>query len=190
MSRPNTDGSAGLSPDGFVALYEARAREVLGFFARRTFDAQTAADLTAETFAAAFADRHRFDPTVGDEGAWLFGIARNLLGHYLRTRRVDRAARAKLGLPDRTLSTDDLERVEALIDFAEVGRRVHAALAMLAVDQREAVVLRVVDGLSYSDIAGRLGWSEQTVRARVSRGLRDLAIRLATDTDNPRGETR
>jgi DNA-directed RNA polymerase specialized sigma24 family protein len=70
--------------------------------------------------------------------------------------------------------------VEALIDFADVGRRVTSALGGLKGDQREAVILRVIDGLGYAAVADRLGCSEPAARARVSRGLRELGLRLAT----------
>ena len=44
----------------------------------------------------------------------------------------------------------------------------------LAPDHRAVLQLRVVQEVSYADIAARLGISEQTVRARVSRALRAL----------------
>jgi RNA polymerase sigma factor (sigma-70 family) len=178
-----------LGADAFMALYELRAEEVLAYFARRTLDAQIAADLTAETFAEAFSSRHGFDPRRGEAGAWLFGIARHRLARYIHSRSVERSARDRLGIPQRALDDDDLERVEALIDFADVGRRIQAALDTLNADQREAVVLRVINELSYRQIAERLGLSEETVRARVSRGLRSLAVSLANDTDDPSGAT-
>ena len=45
-------------------------------------------------------------------------------------------------------------------------------------EQRRAVELRVVDEHGYDDVAGVLGVSEQTARARVSRGLRALVAAL------------
>ena len=163
----------------FIALYERSAPELLRFFARATLDPQAAADLTAETLATAYAQRDRFDPARGTGAAWAMGIGRHLLQRYLRDRRIDRHARDRLGLRVPDLSTADAERIEALIDFAEVGRRVRAAMAELTADQREAVNLRVVEGLSYRHVAARLGCSEETARARVSRGLRELGLRIA-----------
>jgi RNA polymerase sigma factor (sigma-70 family) len=180
--------AGGLDAAAFSALYDGRAEDVLRFFARRTLDAQLAADLTAETFAIAVASRGSFDPARGDVGAWLFGIARHQLARYVRTRKVERAARRRVGFPERSLSGADLERVEALIDFADVGRRVKVALGGLKRDQREAVVLRVIDGLGYADVADRLGCSEQAARARVSRGLRELGLRLATTPSLEHGD--
>ena len=176
-------GDSGLGDEAFDALYAERAEELLAFFARRSLDPQTAADLTAETFAQALSARGGFDRARGEPAAWLYGIARHQLGRYLRSRRVERAARDRLGMPERPLSAGDLERVEALIDLAEVGRRVRSALDTLTSDQREAVVLRVIDELAYAEIARRLDLSEEAVRARVSRGLRDLAVRLGQDFD-------
>src|SRR3954469_25041683 len=48
----------------FARFYRRHVRGVIAFFHRRTGDAETAADLTAETFAAALAGCHRYDPDV------------------------------------------------------------------------------------------------------------------------------
>lgn len=53
---------------------------------------------------------------------------------------------------------------------------------MLSDDAREAIQLRIVDELSYSDLASRLAISEQAARLRVSRGMRVLARVLDTQT--------
>ena len=55
------------SPDAasFEAFYVRHVDELLGFFARRTRDAEAAADLTAETFAAALTARRRYRPDKG-----------------------------------------------------------------------------------------------------------------------------
>ena len=51
-------------------------------------------------------------------------------------------------------------------------------MAALPEEQRRAVELRVIEECGYADVAVMLGVSEQTARARVSRGLRTLAQRL------------
>jgi DNA-directed RNA polymerase specialized sigma24 family protein len=63
--------------EAFVALYEAEARRVLVFLARRTVDAEVAVDLTAETFAQAWRGWSRVRLESPEEvRAWLFTIAR------------------------------------------------------------------------------------------------------------------
>jgi len=48
---------------GFASAYDTHARSILIFLARRTYDPETALDLTAETFAQAFEARRRTEPT-------------------------------------------------------------------------------------------------------------------------------
>ena len=165
-------------PEAFGVLFERHAESLLGYFARRTFDAEAAAELTAETFAQAFASRRRFRDQGVDGMAWLYGIGKNLLSCYFRNGAVDARARRRLGMPERTVGTDDYERIEELIDFESVAPVVREALSELSVDQRDAVRLRAIDGLSYREVAEKVGINEQTARARVSRGLRQIARRL------------
>ena len=167
---------AAAEPSAFAEVYEAHARRMLVFFMRRTFDLEAARDLTAETFAQAFRDRRRFrGRTDAEATAWLFGIARNLLSHYARKGRVEDKAVRRLGVRLPAITTDDHERVVELAGLGELRAHVSAAFAELSDDQRAALRLRVVDELSYPEVAASLGVSEQTARARVSRGLRRLA---------------
>ena len=171
--------ASGERPHSFVALYYRTMPGLLRYFARRTLDAQLAADLTAETFAEAFASRGRFqDRGDGSATAWLYTIARRQFAHYLRRLRVEDAARRRIGMELIALGPDDIERIEALIDFEEIGRAVSVAFDRLRTDQREALRLRVIEGRPYAEVAAELGCSEDVARSRVSRGLRRLAAEL------------
>ena len=171
--------ASGRRPDRFIALYDRMLPGLLAYFVRRTLDAQVAADLTAETLAEAYASRRRFrDRGEGSASAWLYAIAARKLARYLRRLRVEDAARRRLGMERIELGADDVERIEALIDFEHVGREVRDAFDALRQDQREALRLRVLEGRSYREMARELGCSEQTARARVSRGLKRLAAQL------------
>jgi RNA polymerase sigma factor (sigma-70 family) len=177
----------GLDASAFVELYDGHAEAVLRYFARRTLDPEAAFDLTAETFAEAFASRAGFDPERGEASAWLFGIAQHQLGSYLRRLTVESRARKRLGIAEHHLSEGDYERIEAMIDFAAVGRQVRSALQRLPAEQRQAVVYRVIEELSYDEIAERIGCSQDAARARVSRGLRLLGRTLSLAEDDVRG---
>ncbi len=148
---------------------------MLGFFARRTFDPDAAIDLVAETFAAAFAGRHRFRGSGSDaEAAWLYGIARNRLADWRRRAAVERRALARLGVERRALTDAEYDRIEELAGLTELRAELRAGLAELSDDHRDALRLRIVEERDYADVAGRLGVSEQTARARVSRALHAL----------------
>ena len=57
----------------FELFYCRHVESMLGFFARRTGDPELAADLCAETFAAALAGRRRYRTEAGAAAAWLYG---------------------------------------------------------------------------------------------------------------------
>jgi RNA polymerase sigma factor (sigma-70 family) len=161
-------------PEAFVTFYERHAEAILRFFARRTVQADVAADLTAETFAQAYASRSRYRPAGVEAGAWLYAIARHQLSRFYRSGRVEAVARQRLGMPQRELDSADHERIELMAGFADLRRTVGDALDQLPASERQAVSLRCVDEMPYEAVANALHCSEQAARARVSRGLRRL----------------
>jgi RNA polymerase sigma factor (sigma-70 family) len=158
--------------EAFAAFYRRHARPLAGYFMRRTGDAELAADLTAETFAAALVSRRRFDPAQGPAVGWLYGIARHKLARTLAHRRVEDRARRRLGMAP--LALDD-EAIELIVtadgDVVQLLRR-------LPIDQRTAIEARVLDEQAYEQIAAATRTSEAVIRKRVSRGLESLRRRL------------
>jgi RNA polymerase sigma factor (sigma-70 family) len=160
-------------------LYERMSGALLVFFARRAFDGEVALDLTAETFARVLESRRRFRGRDDREAvSWVWGIARNVLGEYFKRGRVERRALRRVGLAPPAVSDEEIERIEQLAGVDELRSAVAEALGELGDDQRHALRLRVVEELEYPLVARRLGVSEATARARVSRGLRRLAVAL------------
>ncbi|MFI5054814.1 MAG: RNA polymerase sigma factor [Actinomycetota bacterium] len=165
-------------PATFVELYRRHAEDLLRYFARRTLDPEAAAELTAETFAEAFASRRNYRDTGVNGVAWVYGIARHQLSRFYRTGTIEAKARGSLGMNVRDLPAEDYERIEELVDLAPIKEALVEALATLGAEQRDALQLRVIDELSYPDVASRLGCAEAAARQRVSRGLRKIAIVL------------
>ncbi|HEY4278938.1 MAG TPA: RNA polymerase sigma factor [Conexibacter sp.] len=163
--------------DAYAAFYRRHLAVVVGVLVRRTGDAETAADLAAETFAAALLACPRYKPGGPPARAWLMGIAQHKLIDSRRRGTVESVARRQLAMERLVLTDDDLERVEALASEAG-GQTVLHAVGELAEEQREAVLARVVDERGYAEIAAELRTSEAVVRKRVSRGLATLRERL------------
>jgi RNA polymerase sigma-70 factor (ECF subfamily) len=163
-------------PDAFSKLYERYAEPVNGYFVRRTGSRATALDLTAETFAQAWLVRARFrDETNGSAAPWIYGIARNVLLMSIRRGAIERRATERLGLQDhldRPQYVEDPTPESAWADGAD------ELLDTLPENQREAVRLRVLEDLEYSDIALALGTTPATARVRVHRGLSALKRHL------------
>jgi RNA polymerase sigma factor (sigma-70 family) len=162
-----------MSPAEIEELYRRHARRLAGFFMRATGDAETAADLTAETFAAALAARKRYRPQRGTPATWLYGIASHKLNDWRRRGYAEDRARRRLRMERIELSEDDVREFEYL--GAEVT--VVDLLEELPGDQRSAVRARLVDERDYGEIAGAEGVSEAAIRQRVSRGLASLRRR-------------
>jgi RNA polymerase sigma-70 factor (ECF subfamily) len=76
------------------------------------------------------------------------------------------------------LADDDNTRIEELADLHRIRSTLAEHFERLSTDQQRAVRLRVIDEMPYPDLARRLGVSEDTARARVSRGLRRLGNSL------------
>jgi RNA polymerase sigma-70 factor (ECF subfamily) len=161
-------------------LYDDNAEDLLRFFARRTVDPQIAFDLVGETFAEAVASRARFrGDSAEDARRWLFGIGRNLLNNYFRRGQVEQRAVERLRFEPRALSVSDVEEIEEFARVEELRLIVAGAMARIKPDYRECVQARILDQRSYPEIANSLGISEEVVRARVSRGLKQLKKELA-----------
>ncbi len=167
--------ASGRRPEAFGTFYDRHAEPLLAFFARRTWDAQEAADLTAETFAVAFASRRRYRDTGAPAYAWLLGIARHQLARKVRRQQVDDRARRRLKLERIELDDASLARIEELADLRAMRPSLTAALDQLPVETARAVTLRIAEELPYAEVARRLGCTEGAARVRVTRGLTRLA---------------
>jgi RNA polymerase sigma factor (sigma-70 family) len=158
----------------FRELYDRYAERMHGYFVRRTHDREVAHDLTAETFAQAWASRERFrDEAGGSAAPWLFAIAGHALAQSVRTRILERAASERLGVLSRldrepaTTTPDDswLDGLDEAFDDLPDGLQ-------------EALRLRVIDDLDYGDVAAGLGTTEGAARVRVARALARLRARV------------
>jgi len=161
--------------DAFAEFYRRHERPVLGFFMHWCRSGELAADLMAETFAAAFESRSRYRADLGEPRVWLFGIARHVLLRSIRRGRVEDEIRRRLGIARLVIDDDALERVEMLACQPDAAVN---ALDGLSQALRDAVVGRVIDQREYAELAETLQCSKSVVRQRVARGLARIRNRL------------
>lgn len=170
-------------PDAFTSFYERFFESILSYLMRRVYDAETAVELTSETFAQAYLSRGRFRGSSSAEAeAWLYRIAQRKLSRYFRRSEVERRAMQRLKIQAPSLDADRRARVEELAELDGLRSALRSALLEISPEQGEAVRLRALEELAYSEIASRLEISEQAARARVSRGLKALATALDQST--------
>jgi RNA polymerase sigma factor (sigma-70 family) len=157
-------------PARFALVFERRVDAIYRYLTFRAGQGN-AEELTAETFARAFAGRHRYDPTRGTVQAWLFGIAANLARHH---RRDEQRRLARLA----TLDATEPAASDASAQLAD-RMRLTAALARLDARRRHVVLLVGLAGLSYDEAASVLHVPVGTVRSSYSRARAQLVELLA-----------
>jgi RNA polymerase sigma-70 factor (ECF subfamily) len=162
--------------EAFGEFYRRRRALLLAYLRPRVPDAESAADLLGEAFAAALlAVRDPARPIPLEPVAWLMTIARNKLVDSIRRGRVEQAARDRLALPPLEIDDDDMARIDELASSTDLA----GALAqLLPTEQHAALKARILDELEYADIASSLRCSQAVVGKRVSRALRTLRAGL------------
>jgi RNA polymerase sigma-70 factor (ECF subfamily) len=163
-----------MSPAEIEGLYREHARRLAGYLMRATNDPEVAADLTAETFAAALVSRDRYRADLGAPTTWLYGIAAHKLTDWRRRGYAEDRARKRLGIERPQLTEEDVAEFYRLADEVTVVE----LLEELPAEQRAAVRARLVDDRAYGEIARAEGVSEAAIRQRVSRGLASLRARI------------
>jgi DNA-directed RNA polymerase specialized sigma24 family protein len=100
--------------EAFGVFYRRHVEWVLAFLARRLGDAEFAADLTSEVFAAALLSSDRYDSDLGEANSWLFGIVAHKLAGTKRRGAAERRARRRLAMASVPVASEDVEWIEAL----------------------------------------------------------------------------
>jgi RNA polymerase sigma-70 factor (ECF subfamily) len=157
----------------FDVVFERFNTSLFNFLARLSRRRDVAEDLLEETWLRLVARGHtlREDTRLAP---WLFTVARNLYLSYCRSRALeDSHAAGLIGLwPSPRPSP--LETLAA----SETERRIEAALAVLPVASREALLLVGIEGLTPTEASEVCGISPEAMRQRLSRARALLARRL------------
>jgi RNA polymerase sigma-70 factor (ECF subfamily) len=158
----------------FVDLYRRRQQDVYRFAFAMAKSRSFAQDVTQEVFLNVLENARRFDSAKGSARAWLLGCARYVVLDRLRVER-----RWTDEMPPETVEFVADERLLA----DQRIERLHAALARLPVEYREALVLCELQELSYAETAAVIGCPVGTVRSRLHRGKALLATMFEERAD-------
>ncbi|HEU4422395.1 MAG TPA: RNA polymerase sigma factor [Pilimelia sp.] len=167
------------SPDRFGTLYDRYATVLYGYACLRVGRVQ-AEDVVADTFLAAFAQRHRYDLARASARPWLFGILTNKIAERRRAETTHYRAYARAwqspvleGIADRVA-----DQVTAQARRGQLS----AALSRLNPADRHVLLLVAWAQLSYDEVAQALGIPPGTVASRLNRARRK--VRAALDNEN------
>lgn len=172
--------------DAFTRIY-GRYRDKVYSFAYRMLGVRSVADeVTQEAFLALIKHPERYQAEKGSMLTFLCAVARNcILNHYRRrdylfedSYEEDKAVVINAG--------DEPNPLRTLLE-QELAAKVNEAIELLPPLQREVIVLREFQELSYEEISIVTGASVNVVKARLHRARQNLASRLAPYM-NLRGE--
>src|SRR2546421_491436 len=178
--------------DAFNQLILHYQQTTYGVVLRMLGDADVAADVTQDAFIAAFRGISSFRGGSSFR-AWLLRIASNIAcDHWRRTQRHPAESLEALADEDEPHAASDLSSLvesgqeanpEEYLLSQELQGIIQRGLQALPLDQRVAVVLCDIEGLSYEEIALTTQSNIGTVRSRIARGR----ARLRLDLDQYRG---
>lgn len=151
---------------------------VYGLARRVTTDGHAAEEISQEVFVYLWQQPHRIDLGRGTLRSWLGVVCHRRSVDWVRRqerqrRRDDKGERQRDLLPP-----DVAEAATAMVS----AQRVRDAVSYLPPDQRSAVELAYFDGLSYREVAQRLGIPEGTAKSRLRLALAKLADLLHTES--------
>ncbi|MBW8827009.1 MAG: sigma-70 family RNA polymerase sigma factor [Acidobacteria bacterium] len=162
-------------PAAATAFVRRHQQRVYGIALAVTGDRHLANDVAQEAFVRAWRAAATFDSRRGSASSWLLVIARNLAVDALRVRRgtpTDPRALAALALAAADPSPDD--RAVG----ADESDRLRIALQTVPVDQRRAVVLAGIGGMTGQEDDDHEGIPLGTAKTRIRAGLRRLRDEL------------
>lgn len=162
------------NPEALAEGFRRYGAAVYGVSRRVLADDALAEDITQDVFLRLWNEPHRFDEQRG--------TLRSFLQRQAHSRSVERvrAEEARRRREDRTLAldVDPIENLESQVMAAIESDRIRKALLSLDADDRRAIVLAYYGGISYREVATRLGLPEGTVKSRIRAGLRRLSSML------------
>ncbi|MFI5403141.1 MAG: RNA polymerase sigma factor [Planctomycetota bacterium] len=168
--------------DQFERYYEDIRPGLLRFVTARVRDAHAADDVVQEVYAKAFRNLDRYDARRPFT-TWIYAIARNACVDFLRRRTRDPLAGVSPNAPAPPPDLDTLPASDGWDPALAAERRdlveaARAELERLPDDRRAAVEMKIIDGLTYREVAEALGAPLGTVAFWVRQSLDTIAEKL------------
>lgn len=169
------------SAEAFERLVLQYQMSIYNLCLRITGNPEDAADLTQESFLKAWRnlDGFHFEAAFS---TWLYRLASNTCLDFLRSAKRRRALSLTLEDEDGRSQLLDLPdpapTPESALLAMEENARLSAAMRQLDPEQRRILTLRVINGLSYTEIAAVLSIKEGTVKSRLARARDSLRKKL------------
>ncbi len=162
----------------FEALYQRYWAPLYSFCFRYVQSADEAEDVVQDVFFRIWRARETWR-VVGKLDSYLYLAVRNGAFDRLQHAAVVQRWRQGVAADPETARSQLGSQIEEAFQAADIEAAVERALAEMPEKRRAVCMLRWTGGLSYADIAARLGIAEKTVETQIARGLKFLRERVA-----------
>jgi RNA polymerase sigma-70 factor (ECF subfamily) len=153
--------------DAFGELYKLYVNKIFRFVKYLLSDREVAQDITQNAFVNAWKSINRFSIDKGTFQAYLYTIARNLARDYIRKKKT-----LSLFFYEQTISDGNI-LIEKVI-VKEKQEKINEMLKELKMFDRQLVVLRFFEELTFKEIAQIIGKKESAVRVQTHRALKKI----------------
>lgn len=162
--------------DAYAQLFSYYAPRVKSYLMRLGADSGLAEEIAQDVMVTVWRKAALFDRTQASVSTWIFRVARN--------RRIDvfrRAKRPDLDPEETMILPAGVEAPDARLEAMETDARVRAAMVDLPEEQVNLLRLAFYEGLSHSEIAGKLDLPLGTVKSRIRLAFAKMKARLEDD---------
>ncbi len=165
--------------EAFGEIYDALGDSIYGFAYRMTNESSVAEDITQEVFIFFIEHPEKYAAERGSLFSFLCGVARNRVLNFLK--------KSGTRLETNNLESKDIENfsngggnspLKVLLN-KEISAKIEECVAALSPFQREVLILRELEDLTYEEIAEITETDIGVVKSRLHRARRNLARELA-----------
>ena len=158
--------------DKLGLFFERYNRRLFRFFYRLTRRRDISEDLVQGVFERILKYRHSYADT-GSFSTWIFQIARNLQIDHYHNNKIDEER-------DVLINWDQLEGNNFTVEHDKQKKKelklLQQAIDRLDETKKETLVLSRFEGFKYKEIAQIMNCSENAVKVRIFRALRELEV--------------
>lgn len=155
----------------FDVLFARHSGRVLSYLTRKLSSEKEAQDVLQDVFFKLHRSRHQYNGTL-PFAPWLFSITRSVWLDHVKKKNLEDS-----------VAPEDLDRLITQ-PVSNSAKGINSdVLNRLPANQKEAVVLRVLDEATFEEIATKLSTSPDNARQLVSRGLKRLKELLKMGKD-------
>lgn len=158
----------------FNTFYNKNRNVLVWHLLKMSKNLTEAQDIADEAIVKALEEIDRYDQSKSQFNTWLFTIAKRMMFHRHRTsgrfESIEEQVDNENAAPHHLRADDGAEALEYEISLGEQTQQVQTAIKQLPGNYAAVMTMRLLDGLSYQEIADYLDLNLSTLKSRIKKG--------------------